>query len=142
MKDKITAAGNFLINSAKDWKVWVRITIFVIVFFAGAILYSKTKVKKDDCDSCNAQLKEVNEQNRQMIGAFIEIQKELSVVKPTAYYWQPETGFEFSGFRDTLPPTQRQKEKAAVQKVMSKIDSILWKWKQDSINRTQQKSKT
>lgn len=139
-KDKIVQILNALKGIATNTGIWLKVIILVVTGFGGAILFSKTKVKKEDCTAWQKQVQEVTEQNRQLIGAFIDIKKELAVVKPTAYYWQPETGFEFSGFRDTLPPTQRQKEKAAVQKVMSKIDSILWKWKQDSINK--QKSKT
>lgn len=130
-----------ILNWIKANKILAFVLIAAVTYSIVKIFEAKSKAVQQDCTVWQEQNKQCNEQNAKLIGAFIDIKKELSVVKPTAYYWNEKGYFEFASLKDTVP-TQRQKEKAAVQKVMTKIDSILWKWKQDSINRTKQKSKT
>lgn len=120
MKDKITAAGNFLINSAKDWKIWARISVLVIIFFAGAIMYSKTKINKEDCTVCNNE-------RRELIEALIGIKKDLGQV---SYNYNPILNMSMLfPVRDTSP---------VIKKVLSKIDSLLLKYKIDSLKKQKQ----
>lgn len=129
---------NWIVNIFKlanqNWTSRIFTLVLILLGTYSASTIFKAKSKNEDCTAWQEQTKQCNEENRQLIGAFIEIKKELSVVKPVAYYWNKEKGFETASFRDTVP-SQRTKEKQAVQKVMNKIDSILLKWKQDSINK-------
>lgn len=104
---------------AKDVKVWLRVLVFVVVFFAGAILFSKTKVKPSDCKSCEAD-------RSQLINALIDIRRELEPPTTTA-----RASVAASLFIDTTRPRQPQQvQQRQVQKVVQKIDSILLKYKQ------------
>jgi len=127
---------NWIVNIFKlinqNWTSRVFSLVFILLGTYSVSTIFKAKAVKEDCTAWQEQVKEVTEQNRQLIGAFIEIKKELSVVKPVAYYWNKESGFEFASVKDTVP-SQRTKEKQAVQKVMNKIDSILRRF--DSINK-------
>lgn len=97
---------------AKDAKIWLRVLVLIIAVFAGAILFSKTKVKKEDCTFCMSQLKEVNE----------TIKLVLSPIQQATY--------------DTIKPVTAKQRLDLLRKLSQRIDLIL---KQDSINK--QKSK-
>lgn len=108
---------NKILEIAKDAKTWLRVLVLVITLFAGAIIFSRTKVKKEDCGVCISQLKEVNE----TIKLILSDGKAIS-----------------AAYVDTIvkPMTGSQKIEA-LKKLSLKLDSLL---KQDSINK--QKSKT
>lgn len=104
---------------AKDVKIWLRVLVFVMVFFAGAILFSKTRVKAADCTGCEAD-------RSQLINALIDIRRELEPPTTTA-----RASVAASLFIDTTRPRQPQQvQQRQVQKVVQKIDSILLKYKQ------------
>lgn len=133
----ITAILNKILEIAKDAKVWLRVLVFIIALFTGAIMFSKTKTKKEDCTY-------YIEQNKQLVGALIDIKKELQPAEeqPISFMGVDASPFVFASFIDTTP-TQRkqiqQKQQQQVQKVVGKIDSILFKIKVQEIV---QKTKT
>ena len=103
---------------AKDFKIWLRVLVLAIACFAGAILFSKTKVKQTDCSY-------YIQQNEKLIGALIEIRQSLSSVDHVSYV-------TFASYDTTVKP------KTKIQKVISKIDSIILKYRISQ----QQKQKT
>lgn len=119
--DKLNAILQTLKSMATDIKVWLRIVVLAIVFFGGAILYSKTKVKADpDCARQRADL----------INALIEIKRDLET--PATSQVPITASFRSVSFieYDTIPKSPQ------VIKVLSKIDSILYKIKVDSLKKT------
>lgn len=112
---------NAITKSAKDWKVWLRVVILVIVFFAGSILLAKTKTKTDVTYEA---------ERTRLINFVTEMRNDFA--EPTSYV--PASMVSFASYtQDTVPQTK-------VQKWQLKIDSLLKKHKQDSINKLKQKS--
>jgi len=138
---KITDILGQLLLIAKDAGVWFRVLVFVIVgticVVIGAVQFSKTKVKKEDCTY-------YIEQNKTLISALIDIKKELQPAQHTSFAGT-ESNFIFASF-DTVPKKQTQKQvqqmqQAQVRKVLSKIDSVLLNIvKQDSVKKKQLKN--
>lgn len=125
---QVSAILGKILEIAKDAKTWLRVLILVIVGFGGAILFSKTKVKKEDCMACNTE-------RRELINALIGIKKDLGAALNTSYM-EVQDGLIWASY-DTIPKRTNQAQQAQqVRRVMSKIDSILWKLHIDSINRT------
>lgn len=112
---------NAIIRAAQNKWVWLRVLILVVVGFAGAILFSKTK--KEDCTDCNNERKE-------LLNVLLDIRKDLS---------EPTSGvstslLSFAAFvSDTLPKNQQQSPLNKM--IISKIDSILIKIKLDSLKK-------
>tara|TARA_R110000868_G_scaffold395373_1_gene667022 strand:- start:338 stop:703 length:366 start_codon:yes stop_codon:yes gene_type:complete len=94
---------------AKDIKVWFRVLVLVIAGFAGAILFSRTKVKKEDC-SYYIQM------NERLVQGLLDIKKELSVTTTASY-------ITFASYDTVKPKIKKQPQQ--VQKVLSKIDSLI-----------------
>jgi hypothetical protein len=120
MKQIATILGK-LLEIAKDAKAWARVLVFVIIgtvcLVAGAVAFSKTKVKKEDCGFCISQLKEVNETIKLILSDGKTI--------PATY-------------NDTIIKPMTGKEKIeTLRKLSLKLDTLL---KKDSINKL--KSKT
>jgi hypothetical protein len=116
---------NAIIRAAQNKWVWLRVLILVITGFAGAILFSRTKVDTKAAESCESE-------RGQLIQALIEIRTELDPVQPTSYIDRPDA-FIFAIY-DTTRPEQMQQRK--VNRVLSKIDSILLKYRIDSIKKS------
>ena len=121
-----------LLLIAKDAKAWMRVLIFVVVgtgcVVVGAIAFSKTRTRVQDCTY-------YIEQNKQLVGALIEIRTDLQP-KATSFIGGGAS-IIFALYRDTIP---KPKMSAQVNKVLNKIDSILLKIKQDSLNFKNKKS--
>ena len=115
-----------LLLIAKDAKAWMRVLIFVVVatgcVVIGAIAFSKTRTKVQDCTY-------YIEQNKQLVGALIDIRTDLQP-KATSFV-EGSAVVVFASLRDTLP---KPRMSAQVNKVLNKIDSILLKIKPDSLN--------
>jgi len=127
---QIAAILNKLLIIAKDAKVWLRVLVLVVTLFAGAIIFSRTKVKKEDCTY-------YIEQNKQLVNALIDIKRDLSVAVSTSFTGE-ETGLIFA---QNVPKQKSQyQQNQQIKKVMSKIDSVLLKYRLDSLKRI--KSKT
>ena len=109
---QVVAILNKILEIAKDVKVWFRVLIFVIALFAGAILFSRTKVKTDL--SCEKQRGE-------LIQALIDIRTELQPATSAVYYEGPVFA------SDTVPKVKSQQQQ--IQKVLSKLDSLILKYR-------------
>lgn len=119
----ITLILDELIKAAQNKWVWFRLLVLVAVGFAGAILFSKTKINQQDCSY-------YIEQNKLLVGALIEIKNALQPVA-TSYFEDGSNDFIYASLSvlDTVP-----KGSVQVKIVISKIDSILLEIKkQDSI---------
>lgn len=110
-----------LLAIAKDARVWFRIFILVVTGFVGAIAFSRTKVKVEDCSYF------IN-QNQELISALIEIKKDLSATVSTSYTGEGE-GIIFA---QNIPRTSQGQQ---IRKTILRIDSILWKLRTDSLKR-------
>lgn len=100
----------------RDWtsRLFTLILIVALTYSATKIFAAKTNVKT--CDSCEKQRNE-------LIQALIDIRTELEP-KTVSYSSRPDA-FIFAMYDTTKPQQQEQK----VQKVLSKIDSLLMKYK-------------
>lgn len=128
---KVSIVLDQLLLIAKDAKIWFRVLVLVVAGFAGAILFSRTKVRVEDCTTCNVE-------RRELLNALLEIKKELSVVS----YVPMPNDLIFASVIDTLPKRQQQQmQQQQIRKVMSKIDSILLKVYRDSVNRSKHQTK-
>ena len=115
---QITAILNKLLAIAQNGKVWLRVLVFVVVatgcVVVGAVYYSKTKTKVDQ--SCE-------QERARLINFITEMNKDLAYV-PTSF-------ITFASYQqDTIPK---------VTKWRMKMDSLLLKHKQDSINKLKSK---
>lgn len=132
-KDKIVEVLNALKAIATNTGTWLKVLILIIVGFGGAILFSKTKVRVEDCTDCNNQ-------RRELIDALIDIKKDLSAAVNTSY----NGGGNGIIFAQTATRRQTQaqqfKQSQQIRKVMSRIDSILIKYRMDSINKVKAKT--
>ena len=102
-----------ILEIAKDAKIWLRVIVLAITCFAGAILFSTTKVKKEDCSY-------YIKQNESLIGALIDIRKSLSSVSHVSY-------LTFASY-DTIvkPKSQNQKK---IDSAIRKLDSIILQYR-------------
>jgi len=125
-------------SSNSNWGSRIGATLMLIVI-AAAIYFvypvirpAKKEVVKDDCTY-------YIEQNKQLVNALIDIKKDLQASVTTSYnQLQPEL-IMFASF-DTVPKRKRMNQyQQAQQRVIYKIDSILYRIKQDSVK---QKSKS
>lgn len=113
---------------------WIKGNVILSFVLIGCITFSATQIfkakAKANCEDCTP----FKQQNKELISALIDIKKDLQASITTSYQLQPEL-IMFASL-DTTRPQQQQ---AQVRKVLNKIDSILYRVKQDSIK---QKSKT
>lgn len=107
---------------AKDVKIWMRVLVLVITGFAGAILFSRTKIK--DCTVCEGQKAElVNALIQLKTMADVPVTPSTLVVTSSSFY--TPTMFIDSGLMSDTTPRQRR--------IMRYIDSVLYKVRQDSV---------
>lgn len=105
--------------------------IFTLVLIA-SLTYGFTQVfkAKKNCEDCTS----FKEQNKELINALIGIKKDLSAAVTTSYVGN-EDGLMYASY-DTTPKRQSQfQQSQQIKRVMSKIDSILWKVHMDSLKR-------
>lgn len=113
-----------LLKAAQNKIIWLRFVVLVSVFFIGAILFSRTKTDSKGSETCEKQRGE-------LIQALIDIRRELEPAKAVSLSARPDA-FIYAIF-DTVPKRQQQQvQQRQVQKVVSKIDSLLLKYKQKS----------
>lgn len=106
------------------------VALFGLLTFSLTKIFEAKSGKKEDCTY-------YVEQNKQLIDALIDIKKDLQA-GVTSYHLQPEL-IMFASF-DTIPKRKRMNQyQQAQQRVIYKIDSILYRIKQDSVK---QKSKS
>jgi len=118
----ITLILGKILEIAKDVKIWFRVLVLVVTGFIGAILFSKTKVKKEDCSY-------YIKQNEQLVQGLLDIKKDLSVTTTASY-------MTFASYDTVKPKVKKQPQQ--VQKVLSKIDSLVNQYRISQ----QQKQKT
>jgi hypothetical protein len=115
-------------SSNSNWGSRIGATLMLVVIAASLyFVYPVIRpAKKEDCTY-------YIEQNKQLVNALIDIKKDLQASVTTSYnQLQPEL-IMFASF-DTVPKRKRMNQYQQVQqKVIYKIDSILYRIKQDSV---------
>ncbi len=102
-------------------RTWLRLLVLVIVGFTGAILFSKTKVQKEDCSY-------YKEQNKQLIGVLIQTRTMVdSIGQPLSANYKlnfekPVYAIEWAG--DTLPKKMTPDDSLKF-RIKQKLDSVI-----------------
>ena len=109
---------------------WIKSNKILAFLLIGAVTYSLVRIF--EAKSVGKPCVECEKQRGELIQALIDIRTELSPVNVTSFSGRPDA-FIYALYDTTKPKTQEQK----VQKVLSKIDSLLLKYKLP-----QQKQKT
>jgi hypothetical protein len=107
-------------------------TVLVIVLLTGSGFILRKGGKKDDCSY-------FKDQNSQLVNALLEIKRSVNelAAQPTSYVEQ-STGIVLASFVpiDTTKPMSQMQQKQSLYNISRKIDSLLLKIRQDSINKS------
>ena len=108
--------------------VWIKAIVLIIVlggtFTIGAVYFSKTKVKTQDCSFYISQ-------NKELLDALIGIKKDISAVSNTSYLMDNNsTVMMWYAAYDSAPRKRQTQQQMKLQKVVGKIDSIIMRMQQ------------
>lgn len=121
---KITAFTKLLTAVTKNWKTITLFAFIVIMSLIGVIVWINRPVhkKEGECDF-------IKDQYRQLQSVLLDIRKEAAT--STSYYGTMEKDFVMFASYDTVPKSQKR--------IISKIDSIIWKLRIDSMRNAERK---
>lgn len=116
-------------NGSWSSRIFTLVLIALLTFSAINIFNARGRARCEDCTP-------YKEQNKQLIGALIDIKKDLQTTVTTSFNGLHPELIMFANF-DSIPKRQNQQQQSQqIRKVMNKIDSILWKLHIDSLKKT------
>lgn len=131
--------NNLLKTLAADRKMLKIFFVIICVLLVAGYFIRPVFMKSSKADTID-QCEYLKEQNKQLVGALLDIRKGLSEMATPTSYVESDNGISFASFIDTTKrPLNNNQMQQRIQIMMRKIDSALIKNRLDSLRRLEAK---